>query len=180
MAWATNDSVQVDGLAELEQNLMMLREDVDKRIVRAALRLGGKIFADAMKAGVRRTVGALTHTSSGGARLRHLADDIRVKLTTKSGKLVAEIGAGKETAYIANFLEFGTAPHVITAKRAKDLFIPGRGFIKSVWHKGARQFRFIKPAFDTEWQTVIEKVKAVLAEGIARALQGRKAPSRLR
>lgn len=75
--------------------------------------------------------------------------------TTRTAKrVVVSIGPVRDK-HIARFLEFGTAPHKITARRAgnsrrrgkKALVVPGYGVFRSVRHPGATKRPFMRPAY---------------------------------
>jgi HK97 gp10 family phage protein len=182
MAWAAKFEVGVEGLADLEYSLNLVTEEVSKRSLVKALRAGGQLFIDAMKRRVRRTYGQAVHVWNLKPR-PHLVDDIKVRMRREKGTIVAHCGPGKQTAYIANFQEFGTKAHEILPRLKKALYIPGRGFVSGLVnppHPGERQNRFIKPAFDSTWAAAVLEFKAVLAEAIDKAFRGRNWQSRMR
>lgn len=60
----------------------------------------------------------------------------------------SKIGPEKSVAYIARFLELGTAPHEIRARRGRLLRLRGGRLVRSVRHPGARPYPFMTPAFE--------------------------------
>lgn len=157
-------TVDVQGLKELEASLKTVQEELQVKGIRTALRAGGRVFLESMRSMVRRSPG---RDPSGKTR-RHLVDDLRVRTSVPGGVPTAKIGPGRKTRHIANWLEFGTAPHLIKARRAKALFIPGGHPITEVHHPGAPAKPFIRPAFDTQWRAALDAYKDVLARQIAR------------
>jgi HK97 gp10 family phage protein len=161
--------VTVEGLKELEAALKTLEAELQVKGIRAGLRAGGVVFRDAMKALVSRSSGTRALDLAQGKQRRHLADDLRVRTSFSGGVPTARIGPGSKTRHIANWLEFGTAPHVIKARRAKELFFPGSGHpITEVHHPGTAPHPFIRPAFDTQSGNALGAFKTVVARQIAR------------
>lgn len=162
-------SIQVDGLTKLDSQLKMLLNDVQQAsTLRAALRAGGKVLVDSMRSRVKRTAGQPHHAS--GKPRPHVADDLKVRFKRDNGLLTAHIGAGRQTAYIANFLErTGAAPHEIKAKPGRALNVKGR-LVESVQHPGMQPSPFIRPAFDSQKDRAIEQFKTVLADRIRREI----------
>lgn len=159
--------IEVTGLSELNRALNELEDKLQGQLLRRAIHKGATIFRRAMRATVARSAGQAKHASSGSNR-PHVADDIRIKAKRNSatGAVTATVGPSSKTAYIANFLEFGTSPHTIRAKGDKALYVPGIGFTKQVHHPGAPAKPFMRPAFDTKVQAAIDAIKTSLAKSI--------------
>lgn len=167
--------VNITGLKELNEKLAALRNDLAVRAMRMASRQAGKVFQEGMKALAPRGRGRLQETKKGEQRV-HLADDIkvRVKVDKSTGDATVTVGPSKRTAYIANFLEFGTGSHLIMAKKGGSLFIPGVGFVKHIQHPGSAAHPFMRPAFDSLWERAVSVFKETLANRIERlAARGR-------
>ena len=164
MAWSSQSNVEVEGLAELQSLLASLDDTISRRLLRTALRKAAQLFAAAMKARIHRQFGKQTHQS--GKPRPHVADDVKVRMKVENGRLTARIGAGRQTAYILNFLEYGTQQHEIHAAKGSALFIPGTGLVKSVMHPGAREYKVLEPAFNEQQSAVIETFRNELAAGI--------------
>jgi hypothetical protein len=84
----------------------------------------------------------------------------------KYGDAKATIGPTRALQHIANWLEFGTGPHIIKAKKGKALLIAGANLVFEVHHPGAAAEPFIRPAFDTCWERALETFKTELAKFI--------------
>jgi HK97 gp10 family phage protein len=134
-------SVTVKGAAELEDALARLPLIAAKAIVKVALVAAGKIFLDEMKARVRRGFHVFKSGQGKykGQRLKGRTREYGV-LSRAMGEtvVVASDGLGgivkvgpRKKAFWALFLEFGTAR--------------------------SPAFPFIRPAFETKKQAVLEK-----------------------
>lgn len=72
--------------------------------------------------------------------------------------------------WYAHFLEGGTKPHLIKAKKGKSLFIPGaKGPVKQVYHPGIKAFKPIEKTVD-EMQTSGE-INSLFAQGVQKAIE---------
>lgn len=104
------------------------------------------------------------------ARLRSISPDvtgaIKVRANTKGDGAVGKVQVRGPGAYIAPWLEYGTAPHYISVNDAErggksigrinrlgkegSLVIGGAFVGASVFHKGARAHPFLRPALDAK------------------------------
>lgn len=135
--------LQVKGLAELHKVLQSLPEELEKKVLRNALRAGANEFKKAAKAQVPVKSGALRKS-------------IRVKTSARKGRwrLKATVVAGNAEAYYAHMVEFGTAAHMIKPAKAKSLFFLGQAR-EAVEHPGAQAQPFMRPAFDSGSEAAI-------------------------
>ncbi|UQD53305.1 hypothetical protein C0971_15705 [Bacillus methanolicus] len=91
-------SMELEGFVELQKRLNELGQK-GKKVESRAIQSGAKILADTIKKEV--PVSDIDHL--------HIRDDIQVTRTKrKDGVAFADVGPGKETAWRAKFLEFGT------------------------------------------------------------------------
>lgn len=158
--------IVITGLEDLSRKLDLINAELQGKALRKAVRRAAMLFRNAARGLVHRSAGTAHHASSGSER-PHLADDIKVRIKRgKPGTVTANIGPSGKTSYIANFLEFGTAPHTIKAKRGKQLYVPGIGFTKRVDHPGSPPHPFMRPAFDTQVNAAIEAFKTSLLKSI--------------
>ena len=159
-------TVEVKGLKELETNLRQLQERIATKGLRESLRKSGRAFVDAMKPLIHSTGGAEQSKDEKDNR-RHLADSLIVRTKVdKYGDATAKVGPTRKLAHIANWLEFGTAPHIIKAKHGKALLIAGGHPVFEVQHPGTPARPFMRPAFDCYWEQALEKFKSELASYI--------------
>lgn len=126
--------VHVTGLAELNAFLQALPAKVERNILRGAMRAGMNQVKPSAVAGV--------HSISG-----LLAAGLKVGTRAKGGTVYATLKATGKHAYVARWVEYGTARHTITAKDRKGLSFSGV-FFQSVQHPGARPKPFLRPALD--------------------------------
>jgi HK97 gp10 family phage protein len=155
------DTRHVKGLADLGKVARALPIKIECNILRGALRAGmAPIRADA-KHNAAKATGAL-------------ASGLKVSTSAKRGTVYAKLRTTGKHDYIARFVEFGTALHVISGRNGKMLRIPqvGRGFafVRSV-EVSARSQAFMRPAIDTQTDAAILAVanyirNRLTAEGI--------------
>lgn len=140
--------IQVKGLAELHKVLQNLPEDLEKKVLRNALRAGANEFKKAAQAQVPVKSGALRKS-------------IRVKTSARKGRyrLKALVIAGNAEAYYAHMVEFGTAAHMIKPAKGKALAFLGLAR-EAVEHPGAQAQPFMRPAFDSGSDAAIDAFAA--------------------
>jgi HK97 gp10 family phage protein len=145
-------SVNVKGLQELQKYLDTLPNKIQNNIMRGALRAGSRVIA--LEARTRVV-----------ERSRRLAKSVRYNTTrdpsrTKVVGYVRAGGKGKQGrtmgAFYAKFVEYGTRPHVIKAKKPGGLF--GKG-IMQVNHPGAKMKPFMRPAMDSKAQAAVTEMR---------------------
>ena len=151
-------SVKINGLAELQAALDQLPVQIERNIVRGALRASGKVMQAAAKSRAPQAAPSQVNAKQYGGRFGLLADSIKINgARLKKGRLVAGVSAGGAVkgggdAYYAGWVEFGTKPHIIKARRGGRLALGGR---KSVRHPGARKKPFMRPALNAAAQAAV-------------------------
>jgi hypothetical protein len=87
----------------------------------------------------------------------------------------ALIGVGRKVAFRAKFIEYGTAPHVITVQKAAPATLPRKGlanketgqfFGKKVNHPGTAPHPFLRPALDSKGPEALDIMGKVLMKEI--------------
>lgn len=141
---------RVEGLEQVIGEIARRKMNV-RRTTRQILAPGADIIRDEIKQrGTGRFRTQVTRT---------------IRVNTGSLMAYALIGPVRKHAHIANFLEFGTRPHIIRAQPGKMLHFGGRT-VKSVAHPGARAKPFLRPAFnasrDRAVAAIADAVKSVL------------------
>jgi len=134
--------VKINGLAELEKTLSELTDKLQRNVLRSALRAGAKVIETQVKEQLQ---------DDGSVHTGRLRDSIHASVRVIRGKPVATItagGSGKNAAFYARFVEFGTAAHDIKPKKHKSLFFAGL-MREVVHHPGAKKKPFMRPALDT-------------------------------
>lgn len=128
----------VKGLSELQKFLDTLPAKMEANIMRSALRAGANVL---------KTEAASNLDRNGSVDSGDLKASLRVSSKLSKGVVTATVKAGSDKAWYWRFVEFGTAAHVIKARRQKSLFFNGSQ-VTSVDHPGARAKPFMRPALD--------------------------------
>lgn len=136
----------ITGGRELDAFLQSLPANVEKNIMRSALRAGANVFKDDVKANIPVESGELRRS-------------VRVSTRAKGGTVTASLKVGGKKAFYWRFVEFGTAAHRIGPKNAKALALLGV-VVGWVNHPGARPKPFMRPAFDNKAAPAIDAVAA--------------------
>jgi HK97 gp10 family phage protein len=140
------DSEVITGLDALGAQLAELAPNIQKKLMRGALRAGLKVTLQRAKSEI--------HNVSGD-----LSKSLRIT-SARNGVVKATLKAGSKDAYYAHMVEFGTAAHMIAAKDGKSVSIGGQQYSK-VEHPGASARPFMYPALDAAAQNESEVFQAV-------------------
>lgn len=185
MALSFSREFTVNGLRELQQVLNTLPVNVERNILRGALRAGAQIPLQAAKA---------TITSRSG----ELAASLRVTVRTRRGVVVASVVAGvgitdPEEKNKPIWVEYGTRPHLIKVREGdrpinprlsaktgsivrvsvstinRSLRIGGKFIGPAVQHPGAARKPFLRPALDANAELVVRAVAAYIKARLTKA-----------
>lgn len=148
------DSEVVTGLADLQAQLEKLPVNIEKKLLRGALRAGQKVV-------LQRALSNI-HSVSGD-----LADSLRISTSLRGSTARAIVKAGNAKAFYAHMVEFGTDAHIIEPKNGKAIALGGRDYSK-LEHPGAKMHPFMRPALDAAATDNSEAFQAV-----GKYLQGR-------
>ena len=136
--------IHVTGLAALQKVLDELPQKLAKNVLRGGLRAGANVIQKQAKANI--------HSVSG-----QRAKSIKVSTNTKGGMVMAKVVAGrglgvkgKKPGNLPLWLEYGTAPHIIRAKKGGGLALPDGSVVTEVMHPGQGPKPFLRPALDTQ------------------------------
>jgi HK97 gp10 family phage protein len=167
----------VSGLRELDQMLKQLPANIEKNVLRGALRSGQNILANAAKSYLRQ---------NGSIESGELERSIRVRFKRKSEKfgwVRSYVMAGNREAYYAHMIEFGTgafysgtgtksmrAPYEIVPKKAGSLFFGGL-FRESIIHPGIRPAPFMRPAVDNYTDAALDAVVTYMQKRIPKEMK---------
>jgi HK97 gp10 family phage protein len=166
---ASDQSISISGLAELQKMLDELPAKIEANIMRGALRQGANIYRDRARANA--PVG-----KSG-----KLKKSIKVKTTLRKGKAISQIVAGGGDAWYAKFVEFGTAsfyegtgrtvgaPYKISPKKTKAIKF-GDIYSAHAVLQGTKPTGFMRKAFDGGTTEVIDDVAAYIRMRIGREI----------
>lgn len=158
----------VTGLAELQKQLDMLAPNIEKKLLRGALRAGQLVTAQIAKDKVPVAQPSAENARLYGSQPGSLRDSIRVSTSARGSRVVAKLKAGSKAAFYAHFVEFGTLAHVING----PLSLGGKVYAK-LDHPGAKAQPFMRPALDWAASGESESFKAVgayLAQRITKEL----------
>ena len=135
--------IVVKGLAELDKFLQALPVKIEKNVLRGALRAGMKTILPAAAQGV--------HSVSG-----ELAAGLKIRTRGRGARITARLVDEGPHGYVARWVEFGTAAHLINGKLGGSLFFGGL-FVKQVLHPGILKgpHAFMRPALDSQAQAAV-------------------------
>jgi HK97 gp10 family phage protein len=164
-------SIKVEGFKELDAKLAALGGKAATNVVRDGLRAGGEVIQAAIRdlAPVRPDLPSGTALPPGA-----LARDIELHIGEEDGKPAAIIYPGTETAYAANWVEYGHRmvkggySKVTKSGRVRG---PGR-LVMTVWfEKNVPAHPFIRPGFEMSTNAAVERAREVILEGIEEAAE---------
>lgn len=172
--------VTTRGKADVRRFIVAIPPQLETKVLRGAARAAADVVAEE-------------------ARLRSLSqevsDAIKVATSAKGGRIIAKVQVKGPGAYLAPWLEHGTAPHIIRASdaakqgmsigrinrldkaAAKDgrtgpghaLVINGRFVGDIIHHPGARPHPFLRPALDTKEAQAIAAAQSYIAARVSPA-----------
>jgi HK97 gp10 family phage protein len=134
-----------ESLREVLRNLDSLPANIERNIVRGALRASAKPIMQAAQQNVPVKYGDLRES----IRISSMVD-------RQSGEVVVSVRAGrsqkKGDPFYAHMVEFGTKPHKISGPRR----ILGRWFRGTTMHPGSPPAGFMRKAFDSTAQASMD------------------------
>lgn len=143
-------NIKITGGKELAEALKQMPKQLQQNVMRQALRAGAKVIQDKAKELVPVDTGDLKKSIKIGTSSR--GKEVRSTVATKG-----------DGAYIARFIEFGTAAHLIKGRNGGMLKFTARDGntveTMSVNHTGIKAKPFLRPALDSESN------KAIMAVG---------------
>jgi len=144
-------AVQIKGAADLQRFLDQLPANVEKNIVRGALRAGAKVTADAVKASAPEKTGELKKS-------------VRVTAGVRAGRVTSRVVIGDKKAWYLHILEGGAKPHIIKPKikGGKKALSFGEKIYAIVHHPGIKARPFFVQAVDSSAQQASSKVIAYI------------------
>lgn len=179
------ETIRVDGLQELEAKLQRLPERLAVKVIAAGLRVGARLTLAQAKRNAKRPGGTGTL-----ARGYVLARDRQSKpmapmysiyarrgKSYQAGMRRGRVGTNRKAnksnmdAFYAPFVEFGTKPHDIRARKGKTLAFSGNGgmtFRRAVKHPGAKAIAPLGNAFGATRDRALEAAKNYIAQRIER------------
>lgn len=175
--YTNGQTVQIDGLAELDKLLKDLPVKIERNVIRGALRAGQKQMLEAARANLDR---------NGSVKTGELRRSIRVRFQRKSEKygwVRSYLVAGNKKAWYAHLVEYGTGsfysgnlnnskrqPYEIRPKNRKSLFFAGLAR-EQIIHPGAKPKPFMRPAFDATHQQSINSMAEYIRTRLPKELK---------
>lgn len=165
----------ISGLRELDLMMKQLPANIEKNIMRGALRAGQNVFAKAAKSNLRQ---------NGSVDSGELERSVRVRFKRQSerfGFIRSYVLAGSKKAFYAHWVEYGTATfytgngrtvggaYEITPKVAGSLLLGGL-LRDSVMHPGIRPKPFMRPAVDENFDTAVNRAAEYLRKRIPKEM----------
>ena len=145
----------VTGRAELDRYFDQLASKAQTALVLPALEAGAEVIKVAAQENLER---------SGAIQTGKLRDGIVVEAEVKNGKATVAVECTGEHAFVAHWIEYGTAAHVIAPEVKKALTVNGMLF-NNVKHHGAKAKPFLRPALDAHGGEAVQAMAdAVAAE----------------
>ena len=161
---------KVTGRAEVRQFIAGIPAALETKVLRGAARAAAKVVAEEAKA---RSISS------------EVSGAIRIATKKEEGRVIAKVQVKGPGAYIAPWLEYGTAPHFISVddsqregrsvnrinKLTKEgsLVIGGHFVGKTVHHPGAKPHPFLRPALDTKESEAIAAARQFIKARVSRA-----------
>ena len=151
-------NVHIAGAEELAALLKLLPKNIERNIMRSALRYGARVIANEAKKNIT--------TEDTGALKR----SVRTSSRSQRGTVFAYARAGgkrsgakkDQAAFYAAFIEYGSAAHLIKPKKTNFLsFIAKDGrrvTTKLVSHPGIKARPFMRPEFDAKADAAVAAV----------------------
>ena len=149
-------SFEVHGLEELHRKLQELPARIEKNVMAGALRAGQKVFQKRAQANIHNRTGALSKS-------------IKIRTSTRFGRVKAILKAGDNTAWYAHIVEFGSGsyysgtgsrskrqPYIIKPVRREGALYFGGIVRDKVIHPGIKPQAFMRRALDAGIQEPIE------------------------
>lgn len=150
--------IDITGIEGLSRTLGLTAEQMREAVRRGLAGDGGEALAIEMRSRTPRGPGGHHYYHQGFRSWGHTRDDIRVHDEGAKGVYVGYQGAlsfgnkGGGRLQKGAWLESGTKPHTIRAKRFRRLYIAGH-YVKSVEHPGSRPQRIAQKSLRaTKWE----------------------------
>jgi hypothetical protein len=154
----------VKGRAEVRSFIARLPAEIETKVLRGAARAGGKVVLEEAK---------------DRANSEEVKEGLVMKTRREVGRVIVKVTVkGGWARSLANWAEYGTAPHFITVddsqrrgmsvKRVNDqekkgsLIIGGHFVGRTVHHPGARAHPFLRPALDVKGAEAIAAAQSYI------------------
>jgi HK97 gp10 family phage protein len=137
----------ITGLADLQAQLDMLAPNIEKKLMRGALRAGQVVIANEAKHRVPVGPTSAENARLYGTKPGDLRDSIVVTTSARGGTVKATVKVGNFKAFYSHMIEYGTVAHLIKAAKGGALRFGGRD-VALINHPGSHMQPFMRPALD--------------------------------
>lgn len=152
-------NIDIEGLKEIQAQLDSLSKEAGERAIRKALRAGAEIEKAAIE-----TAAPVKDTTGGMLPAGALKSDITVKMKRDDqGGLIAVVGPGKLTRWVASLVEYGH--RLVTGGRSRVL-ANGKTKGPGTQVGTVPEHSFIRVAFESSQQEVADAICTTLAREI--------------
>jgi HK97 gp10 family phage protein len=157
----------VRGKAEVAAFIARVPTDLETKVLRGAARAAANVVADEAR---ERSIS------------EQVTNAIKVATSKEETRVVAKVQVKGEGAFIAPWLEYGTAPHFISVaedqrqgmgirrinqKQKEGSLVIGDKFVgPTVFHPGARPHPFLRPALDVKESEAIAAAQAYIDDRV--------------
>lgn len=159
----------IKGTKELIEFLSNLPLKLEKNILRSALRAGAGVIAKEAKAKVPVGMGNLKKSIRTGSNVRKGGVEAYVRAGGRKNKSKDK----DQSAFYAQFVEFGTAYHPIKPKNKKALKFKAKDgstrLASQVLHPGAKAQPFMRPAYDAKSEQAMYAVSNRIRQRLTKA-----------
>jgi HK97 gp10 family phage protein len=164
-----NANLNVPGLSDLFRQMDALPLQLQKSVMRGAMRAGQKVIMTRARAGVPVNHPSAENTREWGSYMGALRDSIKIstRIDRRTGQAVAKLTAGNYKAFYARWVEFGTKPHEITSKFGRKVLGTPEHPAYSAHHPGARKNPFMRIAIDSGAQEAAQVVAQYIGGRLA-------------
>ncbi|HUS96331.1 MAG TPA: HK97-gp10 family putative phage morphogenesis protein [Hyphomicrobiaceae bacterium] len=156
------ETVEIQGLRELERELVNFTPKIAKGILRKSISAGAKVFLKELKSRTAvQAEGPLPRDAKGQVRQPGtVRRSMGMRVSMKRGRPTAQIGSRKKfaVAHIARYLELGTGASLVS--RSGKLSARSKRYAAK--HGGIRPRHFIQDAFNAKAMEVVGIVRAKL------------------
>ena len=159
----------IEGLAELNTLLEQFPDQIQRKVMRGALRAGQKVVMEAARSYAPSARPGTDAEAQWGAYAGALRDSLKIGTRLRNGKVIATLVAGNKTAFYARWVEFGTKPHTITPQHGRYITLGGKAYT-SLPHPGAKPNPFMRRAIDLKVGEATQAVAEYLRVRIVREM----------
>lgn len=147
--------INVKGFEELQKELDKLPAKIEANIMRGALRSGAVVVQKTAKKEVPKHTGKL-------------AAGLVIRTSRRGGRVTASVVATGPHAYLAPWIEFGTAAHKIKPKSKGGMLSFGGIFASGVEHPGQRAKPFMRYALQAEANNALQAIGAYVKKRLTK------------